>query len=89
MRRRIQPPREVAGKIKDVDDYTGLGFELAGQFGDFQFQGEYMTVDVARFGGRVDASFDGYLVLLTKASGFRGAIGSAASNRGRPPAESP
>ncbi len=50
------------GKIKKVDDYTGLGFELAGQFGDFQFQGEYITVDVARFDGRVDASFDGYYI---------------------------
>ncbi len=50
------------GKIKKVDDYSGLGFELAGQFGDFQFQGEYLTVDVGRFDGRVDASFDGYYV---------------------------
>ncbi len=53
------------GKIKKIEDYSGLGLELAGQFGDFQFQGEYLTLDVSRYDGEVDASFDGYYLQAT------------------------
>ena len=53
------------GKVKFVDDYQLMGFEIAGQNGPWSFQSEYLTADMSRFPGENDASFDGYYAFVS------------------------
>jgi phosphate-selective porin OprO/OprP len=57
------------GDMKYVDSYEMLGLELAGVFGPFTFQSEYMKTDVNRVETSnakvVDHDFDGYYAYAT------------------------
>lgn len=48
------------GKIPDTDNLSKYGLEIAGVFGPFSLQGEYIYTDVSREEGAGDLSFDGW-----------------------------
>lgn len=57
--------RYAYAKVKDLEDYSLLGFEFATAKGPFSFQAEYMKADYNKIAGEIDASFDGYYAYVS------------------------
>jgi phosphate-selective porin OprO/OprP len=53
------------GKVKDVDDYSFNGVELAFQKGAFSAQGEYLEATLNRMDGEADVSYSGYYAYVS------------------------